>query len=277
MTATVTYITVNGVLMMETRGGVDTAYVPDTLGNLVQCRDASGNKTYEAWYWPYGEVRASTGTNPSPWGFVGLLGYLVETATRLYVRARHYRADLKRWMTVDPLWPREFAYIYARFKPNYAFDPSGLYCIHGVSTSPNCSCDCYPGYPDRCTEKCKVPPPPSPTTCSPDQAFNPSSWPVDFGYGRCCGGRRACNKSTDVIKDGLGNENCLDAACRNHDTDIPTVIDYLDNRKHCALLQAVLKCDCNKMYAGDANAVSTCEAARAMLIAYSGSHCFLLA
>lgn len=31
-----------------------------------------------------------------------------------------------RWTTVDPLWPREQAYGYARQTPNFRFDPSGL-------------------------------------------------------------------------------------------------------------------------------------------------------
>ena len=88
MAANVTYLTVNGMLLHENRGGVETQYTPDPLGNLIQCRNSAGTKTYEAHYWPYGEIRSETGTNPSPWGFVGLLGYLRDAATLLYVRAR---------------------------------------------------------------------------------------------------------------------------------------------------------------------------------------------
>jgi len=125
MTATVTYATVNGRLMMENRGGVKTEYISDTLGNLIQCRDMSGNKTYEAWYWSYGEVRASTGTNPSPWGFVGLLGYYTDALNYLYVRARYYRPNLTRWQTVDPLWPWQPVYLYSLDNPAGASDLSG--------------------------------------------------------------------------------------------------------------------------------------------------------
>jgi len=126
MTATVTYATVNGMLVMENRGGVKTEYISDTLGNLIQCRDASGNKTYEAWYWSYGEIREQTGTNPSPWGFVGTLGYYTDALNYLYVRARYYRPNLTRWQTVDPLWPSEKPYVYARNIPVLLVDPSGL-------------------------------------------------------------------------------------------------------------------------------------------------------
>jgi len=126
MAMSVTYATVNGRLMMENRGGVKTAYVSDTLGNLIQCRDASGNKTYEAFYWSYGEIRASTGSNPSPWGFVGLLGYYTDALNYLYVRARYYRPNLTRWQTVDPLWPMLRKYEYCLGSPNNYADPSGL-------------------------------------------------------------------------------------------------------------------------------------------------------
>jgi len=126
MTATVTYATVNGRLMMENRGGVKTAYVSDTLGNLIQCRDASGNKTYEAFYWSYGEIRASSGTNPSPWGFVGLLGYYTDALNYLYVRARYYRPNLTRWQTVDPHWAQESPYLYCHDSPVSRSDEFGF-------------------------------------------------------------------------------------------------------------------------------------------------------
>jgi len=132
MAMSVTYATVNGMLVMENRGGVKTEYISDTLGNLIQCRDMSGNKTYEAWYWSYGEVRESTGTNPSPWGFVGTLGYYTDALNYLYVRARYYRPNLTRWQTVDPLWSDEQAFGYVDQNPIYLVDASGL--------GPACSC-----------------------------------------------------------------------------------------------------------------------------------------
>ena len=127
MALSVTYNVVNGVILSETRGGVDTIFVPDTNGSLVECRDASGNKTYSAEYWPYGEVQTETGSKANPWGFGGLVGYLRDLGNLLYVRARHLRVDLGRWQTTDPLWPREQAYEYVGSVPNARSDPSGLF------------------------------------------------------------------------------------------------------------------------------------------------------
>ncbi len=125
MPMSVVYATVNGRMVQENRGGTITKYVADTLGSVIQTRNASGIQTSSTTYWPYGEVRTSSGTNPSPWGFCGIWGYLTDAATRLYVRARNYRADLSRWNTLDPLWPDESAYGYVNNGPVDQNDPSG--------------------------------------------------------------------------------------------------------------------------------------------------------
>jgi RHS repeat-associated protein len=126
MAMSVTYVTVHGRLREETRGGVTTRYLGDTLGSVIKTTDTSGNVTSTTTYWPFGEVRTQTGTNPSPWGFCGVWGYLTDAVSRMYVRARHYRADTSRWLTVDPIWPTEPAYVYCRTSPATYIDPSGL-------------------------------------------------------------------------------------------------------------------------------------------------------
>ena len=125
MSATATYSNFGGRLLHESRGGVETEYVSDTLGSLAMCMDMSQNATYTAEYWPYGEVQVETGSNPSSWGFVGLLGYFKDLASLLYVRARHYRPGLTQWQTLDPLWPQEKAYAYALNVPIGVVDPTG--------------------------------------------------------------------------------------------------------------------------------------------------------
>jgi RHS repeat-associated protein len=122
----VTYLVVNGMILQEDRDGVVREYRPDTNGNTVALTDATtATDTWE--YWPYGEVRTRTGTNPTPFQFVGTLGYYTDSAnSRIYVRARTYRQGLGRWQTVDPLWPRRSAYGYARMRPQTVADPSGL-------------------------------------------------------------------------------------------------------------------------------------------------------
>ena len=126
MLMSVVYTTVNGRLVEENRNGVVTRYVPDTLGNVSKTADVNGNIASETTYWPFGEVRTQVGTNPSPWGFCGVWGYLQDAAARLYVRARYLRTDVGRWLTVDPFWPGEPAYGYARNAPTKKVDPSGL-------------------------------------------------------------------------------------------------------------------------------------------------------
>lgn len=128
---TQTFTTINGVLVHQFDSGTPTAtsevgYTSDPLGSLVECKLRTGAVSYEAEYWPYGEVQASSGTNLSPWGFVGLLGYVADTATLLYVRARYLTTKFARWLTVDPLWPYEAPYAYVRSRPVDGVDPSGL-------------------------------------------------------------------------------------------------------------------------------------------------------
>lgn len=57
---------------------------------------------------------------------MGTLGYFKDELTRLYVRARYLRVDLGQWMTVDPLWPVESAFGYARSEPVGVSDQGGL-------------------------------------------------------------------------------------------------------------------------------------------------------
>ena len=69
----VSYYTVNGEILSETRDGVERDYLPDSLGSTVALLDSSQNLTDTFSYWPYGEVQARTGTNPTPFQFGGTL------------------------------------------------------------------------------------------------------------------------------------------------------------------------------------------------------------
>ena len=128
MAMKVVYTNFCGQLIHEDRGGVETEYVPDTLGSVMKCRSATGTTTYTADYWPYGEVAGSTGTNAGPWGFGGTLGYYTDSVSgSLYVRARILLPNYGRWATVDPLWPGEAAYVYGNSCPVQEADPYGLF------------------------------------------------------------------------------------------------------------------------------------------------------
>jgi RHS repeat-associated protein len=126
MAMSVVYGNFLGGIVTETRGGVERDYVPDPLGSTAHLVDATGTLTDSFEYWPYGEVRTRTGTTPTPFGYVGTLGYYTDQLGRLYVRARHYLTLVARWLTVDPLWPRFQAYEYAEGDPGRWVDPDGL-------------------------------------------------------------------------------------------------------------------------------------------------------
>lgn len=131
---------VNGRLVQENRGGVVTRYVAGTLGSVIQSRDADENQTSSTTYWPFGEVRSSSGTIPGPWGFCGIWGYIMDALTRLYVRARVLRVDLSRWFTLDPLWPDQPPYAYATANPTGFADPSGQFVPCLVPCAPCAAC-----------------------------------------------------------------------------------------------------------------------------------------
>lgn len=127
MAMAVVYTTFAGQIVSENRGGVTREYISDPLGSTIAL--ASDSAITDTWdYWPYGEVMSRTGTNPTPFTFVGTLGYFKDLLDKLfYVRARHYQPNYGRWLTVDPLWPDESAYAYVGNGPANRVDPSGLW------------------------------------------------------------------------------------------------------------------------------------------------------
>lgn len=127
MAASVVYTTFAGQIVSENRGGVVKEYLTDTLGSTIAL--ATTDAITDTWdYWPYGEEMSRTGTTPTPFTFVGVLGYFKDLLDKLfYVRARHYQPNYGRWLTVDPLWPAVEEYGYCRNRPQGQTDPSGLF------------------------------------------------------------------------------------------------------------------------------------------------------
>src|SRR6476646_1817078 len=99
--ATVRYTTVNGEVIAEKRNGVRSLYVPDALGSTVALLDNTQTKTDTFEYWPYGETRTRTGTNPTRLQYVGTLGYYKDRSSKTQVRARELDTQNGRWMTQD--------------------------------------------------------------------------------------------------------------------------------------------------------------------------------
>src|SRR5436305_9888272 len=128
------YTVVNGEVIAEKRAGVRRLLVPDPLGSTVALLDNTQAQTDTFAYWPYGEERTRTGTTPTPFRFVGTLGYHRDSAARNYVRARHLSPLHAAWLTRDPIGAAGGAnlYAYGGSSPVSRLDPSGLRfgCIH---------------------------------------------------------------------------------------------------------------------------------------------------
>ena len=138
MAMSVVYTTINGMIVHENRGGVESFYAPDTMGSTVALLNSSGLVTDTYTYWPYGEIRSHVGSSQTPFTFLGMIGYYTDVVGNfIYVRARYLRQALTRWQTVDLLWPLESQYCYARCAPTLISDPSGLRPPFPVGT--NCA------------------------------------------------------------------------------------------------------------------------------------------
>ncbi len=126
---TVRYTVINGETVAEKRNGVRSLYVPDSLGSTRALLDNTQTQTDTFTYWPYGETVHLTGTNPTPFTFVGTQGYHADNTTKTYVRARVVEPPKTRWLTEDPIG---FAgadvnlYRYVLDNPVSQIDKSGL-------------------------------------------------------------------------------------------------------------------------------------------------------
>jgi len=127
-----------GRLMTVTKGATRTFLEPDGLGSVRSQINSAGSEAKHFTYWPYGEVRTTTGVaSATPFQFCGTWGYYTDpmgTNLPYYVRARYLRHDLGRWQTVDPLWPQEMPYGYVEGRVLARTDPSGR--------ASKCSGDC---------------------------------------------------------------------------------------------------------------------------------------
>jgi YD repeat-containing protein len=89
-----------GDLVSQRRSGATSLYHFDSLGSTRALTDASEAITdtylYEAW----GAVRATAGETPNPWRYMGNLGCArEESVSGYYLRRRHYRAEVGRFLT----------------------------------------------------------------------------------------------------------------------------------------------------------------------------------
>jgi RHS repeat-associated protein len=125
----VNYTVIDGEIISESRDGTERDYVPDPLGSTVALIDNTQTQTDTFTYWPYGEERTRTGTTPTPFRYVGALGYYRDAVARIYVGARVLDTAKSRWITPDPIGfdGGDFnLFTYAGGSPSNLADPSGL-------------------------------------------------------------------------------------------------------------------------------------------------------
>gem|GEM_PF-5769211 len=110
-----------GGLLSAKVGGDHRFYVPDMQGHVRQVTDVDGDAIAEYQYdaWGLIQLTAASAMAFGDWGYTwdGKPG-------RYYVQQRHLRADLGRWMSVDPV-ETEPPYSYVGDRPTWAVDPTG--------------------------------------------------------------------------------------------------------------------------------------------------------
>ena len=202
----VRYTVARGEVISELRNGVRKDYIPDPLGSTVALLDNTLTVTDSWEYWPYGETRS--GSSATPFAFVGTFGYYKDTSSRTYTRTRHFRQNIGRWQTVDPIWPSKASYQYVGSRPNSVKDYWGFDSEVGRNVPPRyghfCGAETYDyscprPEPEDCTD----------TACRGHddcQPF-PGAYPIPEYYV----GDRAFHCNCQLAKD---LQKCLETGCK---------------------------------------------------------------
>ncbi len=125
----------NGLVSHIDSDGVTTHYYhADEQGSTLALTDGNGNITDRFGYSPYGELTARSGTNSTPYQWLGGLAVRADDGTNTYAMLhRFYSADEKRFLSADPKgidgWVNLYAY--GNLNPTIFNDPYGL----GVDSS----------------------------------------------------------------------------------------------------------------------------------------------
>ena len=125
------YVYGRGLIGEET-GNVFKTYHFDSRGTTIALTDANGNITDTFSYDTYGKVLSRTGTNEIIFGFNGRDGVVTDKNGLIYMRARYYSPDMKRFINADIVAGMISnavtlnRYAYANGNPVSFVDPFGL-------------------------------------------------------------------------------------------------------------------------------------------------------
>jgi RHS repeat-associated protein len=132
----------NGLLSQIDAAGTYHAYHFAPIGNTTALTDVSGNVSDTYAYLPYGETFAGAGNaTTNPFKFVGRFGVMDEGNGLQYMRARYYKPDAGRFMSLDAIAgdsaePQSLnRTAYALGNPSINSDPTGLWSWASVSDS----------------------------------------------------------------------------------------------------------------------------------------------
>jgi len=104
-------------------------YHYDRRGSTVALSNADGRTVTDRWaYGPYGERFSHAGTHDTPFQFNGFFGVQTDANGLLYMNARYYNVETRRFVSADPLGFAESAnfYWFANGDPISLADPFGL-------------------------------------------------------------------------------------------------------------------------------------------------------
>ena len=128
-------------LIGEEVSGVFKTYHFDCRGSTIAITDASGNITDTFAYDTYGKLISRTGTNKVIFGYNGRDGVVTDDNGLIYMRARYYSPEMKRFINADivsgklsnAITLNRFAY--ANGNPVSFVDPFGLSAARGANSN----------------------------------------------------------------------------------------------------------------------------------------------
>ena len=133
-------------LIGEEIGNAFKTYHFDSRGSTVAITDASGNVTDTFAYDTYGKLLSRTGTSKVIFGYNGRDGVVTDDNGLIYMRARYYSPEMKRFVNADIVAGAISnaitlnRYAYANGNPAAFIDPTGMKSyssLNEVGFSPN--------------------------------------------------------------------------------------------------------------------------------------------
>lgn len=129
----------------ERRGSTSSFALSDRMGSATNLANSSSAVTDTKDLDAFGNLRGSTGSNPTPFGYAGGFGYQGDETGLMLLGHRYYDPSAGRFLTRDPAEDGANWFAYCRNSPLSFCDPAGLAVRTSQSGAPSLLC---PGPPD---------------------------------------------------------------------------------------------------------------------------------